>query len=110
MRRQAQLRFRLVACVEGAQDPCATGSLPMGRAPLALDGEETDGPNEEPSESDTSDPAESESREEDGVRGDPVALGEHKEVAGDDLPARDASPAAVAHHEGSGAREVPESI
>jgi preprotein translocase subunit SecD len=68
VRRQAQLRFRLVACVEGAQDPCATGSLPMGRAPLALDGEETDGPNEEPSESDTSDPAESESREEDGVR------------------------------------------
>jgi preprotein translocase subunit SecD len=37
VRRQAQLRFRLVACVEGAQDPCATGSLPAGRAPLALD-------------------------------------------------------------------------
>jgi preprotein translocase subunit SecD len=72
VRRQAQLRFRLVACVEGAQDPCATGSLPMGRAPLALDGEETDGPSEEPSESDASDPTESESPgvepEEDGVR------------------------------------------
>lgn len=47
VRRQAELRFRLVACVEGASDPCATGSLPLGRAPLALDGEE---PADEPSD------------------------------------------------------------
>jgi preprotein translocase subunit SecD len=67
VRRQAQLRFRLVACVEGAQDPCATGSLPMGRAPLALDGEETDEPSEEPSESDPTD-APAEEPEDDGVR------------------------------------------
>ncbi len=46
VRRQAQLRFRLVACVEGAQDPCASGGLPLGRAPLALDGEETDKPDD----------------------------------------------------------------
>jgi len=54
VRRQAQLRFRLVACVEGAQDPCATGSLPLGRAPLALDGEETDKPGDD--KSDKNDP------------------------------------------------------
>jgi preprotein translocase subunit SecD len=47
VKRQAQLRFRLVACVEGASDPCASGSLPLGRAPLALDGEE---PTDEPSD------------------------------------------------------------
>ena len=35
VRKQAQLRFRLVACEDGAQDPCATGS-PLGRAPLSL--------------------------------------------------------------------------
>jgi preprotein translocase subunit SecD len=53
VRRQAQLRFRLVACVEGGSDACATGSLPLGRAPLALDhkpGHKGDNKSDEPTE------------------------------------------------------------
>lgn len=37
VKRQAQLRFRLVACQQGASDACATTGLPgVGRPPLSL--------------------------------------------------------------------------
>ena len=69
VRRQAQLRFRLVACVEGASDPCATNNLPLGRAPLALDNEEpTDDPSDTASPTEESTDAPEEETEDDGVR------------------------------------------
>ncbi|UMG92651.1 hypothetical protein [Nocardioides sp. TF02-7] len=53
VKRQAQLRFRLVACSDQAPGPCATGggNVPMGRAPLDLRSTAT----EEPTGSETPD-------------------------------------------------------
>src|SRR5436190_10390434 len=59
VRKQAQLRFRLVACSDGGSDPCATGSTPQGRAPLALDNDPSDKPGGKKTDqpSDTASPA-----------------------------------------------------